>query len=142
MFFALIAFLVGALALWSAWHSYRIMRDARRWPTVSGTFVERGVGARMGRGSYAPHVRYAYRVNGKDYVGAQFYLTARVGSTATKIQKLVDGLPNPVQVHYDPAKPDRSYLLDTPAWTYWTMGIGGIVALLIGLVYLVDNSLR
>ena len=70
MFFALIAFLVGALALWSAWHSSRTMRDARRWPTVSGAFIERGVGARMGRISYAPHVKYAYRVNGKDYVGA------------------------------------------------------------------------
>jgi len=139
MFFAIIAFLVGALALWSAWHASRTMREARRWPTVSGTFLERGVGARMGRVSHAPHVKYAYRVHGKDHVGDQLYLTARVGSSAAKIQKLVDSLPDPVQVHYDPASPDRSYLLDTPAWTYWMMGAGGIVAILFGLVHLVGS---
>jgi hypothetical protein len=94
----------------------------------------------MGRISYAPHVKYAYRVNGKDYVGDQLYLTARVGSTAAKIQKLLGGLPETVQVHYDPVSPDRSYLLDTPGWTYWMMGVGGIVAIIVGLVHLVGNS--
>ena len=45
-------------------------------------------------------------------------------------------LPDEVEVHYDPARPDEAYLeTNTPRMGYWFVG-GGVIGLLIGLVAL------
>ena len=56
--------------------------------------------------SYLPHVKYIYSVEVQQYVHDQVYVIRRTGDIADKMQQLVDGLPDPVPVHYDPEQPD------------------------------------
>jgi hypothetical protein len=51
-------------------------------------------------------------------------------------RRLVDALPDPIPVHYNPENPSEAYLLPAPASIYWIALIFGIGALLWGLVQL------
>ena len=108
----------------------------RRWPTVMGRILERGVGPHMGAGFgpgiHAPLVRYSYVVAGTEYVAEGCYDVGRVGDFPSKIQKLVDRLPDPIAVHYDPGKPGEAYILRTSRAYYWIMIGAGVFATLLG----------
>ena len=128
---------VMAVYLWST------TRERRGWPTVYGRILERGVGGRMpGDGRYyLPHVKYTYAVDGQEFVCEQVYAVGLVGDRPAGIHRLVDGLPDPLPVHYNPADPAQAYLLDTPRWpvpVLFVFGAGaflwGVVQLLIALV--------
>lgn len=128
----------GALALWGWRRVSRDVRRGRRWPTVPGTILERGVGLPMSQARvHMPLVRYSYVVDGADYENDQVYLIRRTGNLREVIQRLVDGLPDPVPVHYDPADPAESFLLVNPRSTSWILLAFGIGALLLGLMQLV-----
>lgn len=91
----------------------------------------------MGHGrTYMPHVKYTYAVRGKDYTNDQVYLIRRSGGLKDKMQELVDGLPDPVPVHYDRQDPARSYLLTNPMITVWIMFGFGILSVLWALAQL------
>jgi hypothetical protein len=96
----------------------------------------------MARGSYAPYVKYSYSVAGKEYNNTQFYLIGRMGNSRKAIQKLVDSLPNPVPVHYNPQDPAQSYLLVNPAWTGWFLLAAGVAVFVCGLLQLFVELMR
>jgi len=134
---ALLTLFMGALALWMARRVSRDIRSRRGWPTVPGKILERRVGDAMGQGrTYMPHVKYTYSVDGKEYSNDQVYLIRRTGNLADVIQKLVDGLPDPVPVRYDPKEPKQSYLLVNPMGTVWIVLGFGILAVVMGLLQL------
>lgn len=130
--------LVGLLGLWMARHVSRETRLTRNWQTTPGRILERGVGAPMGGPgrSYLPHVKYAYTVDGQEYINDQVYLIRGTGGLADSMQSLVDALPDPVPVHYNPAEPARSYLLDQPKSSFRIAAVTGTILLLAGLLQL------
>jgi hypothetical protein len=138
MGYALLTIAMGAVSLWMARHIFTRVRGARGWPTVPGAIVERGVGGPMGTPgrSYLPRVKYTYAVAGTQYTSDQVYTVGRVGGSVAWVRRLVDGLPDPVPVHYDPRDPTRSYLLVNPAWPVWVLVVFGGVLLVVGLLKL------
>jgi hypothetical protein len=144
MALALLTLAAGAVALWMAFYVSREVRNGRDWPTVPGKILERRVGEPMGtRGrSYLPYVKYAYRVAGRDYVNDQVYLIRRTGGLADKMQELVDGLPDPVPVHYAPDDPQRAYLIANSMGIFWILIAFGAGALLLGALQLLVVATR
>jgi hypothetical protein len=150
---ALLWLFMGTVAWWFAFHMFRRVRHERNWPTVPGAILERGVGYTPGSTippgeplratfRYYPHVKYAYSVAGKEYVNDRLYLVGRTYGSGGVMQRLVDRLPNPVPVHYDPADPARSYLLVPPMWPVWISVTAGAVALPWGLLQLLVELIR
>lgn len=124
----------GGLAFWGARYFSRELRRTRDWPTVPGKILERGIGDPIGAGrSYMPRVKYAYTVGGREFTNDQVYVIRRTGSLAPTVRKLVDGLPDPVPVHYNPQDPAQSYLLTNSWGTYWLLVAVGVLALFLGL---------
>lgn len=134
MIYGFLYLFFAGLGVWAARYFSREMRRTRDWPTVPGRILERGVGEPMGAGrSHLAHVKYAYTVAGKDYVNDQVYVIRRTGNLADKVKKTVDGLPDPVPVHYNPGNPAETWLLANSWSTYWIL-IGVVVlAAFLGL---------
>ena len=86
--------------------------------------------------AYLPHVKYSYEVGGNLYLNDQVYLIERTGGSRDEIQKLVDTLPDPVPVHYDPKAPKDSFLLVTPTETKWLLVAAGGLAILMAFAHL------
>ncbi|HXU71641.1 MAG TPA: DUF3592 domain-containing protein [Polyangia bacterium] len=133
-------YFAGALLAW--WMARRLHRETlrkRKWPTVGGRLVERGVGAYLpgSRRAHVPHVKYVYVVAGHEYVGDQCYLVRTTGGLPQQVQALVDRLPDEVPVHYDPADPRNTWLLETPRGFYWLLLGVSLLAALVGVVQLV-----
>ena len=125
----------GVVALWASFRVSGDIKSKRGWPTVPGKILERRVGEPMGtrNRSFLPYVKYSYTVDGKAYTNDQVYLIRRSGGMASTIQKLVDGLPDPVPVHYNPKNPADTYLVVNPTGTSWTLLAFGALAILMGL---------
>jgi hypothetical protein len=137
MALAILTLVVGILAVGFGVHVFGKIRRERGWPTVPGKILERGVGGAMGRGrTYMPHAKYTYSVSGKSYTNDQVYLIRRTGGLHDKMQQLVDGLPDPVPVHYDPNDPKQSYLLTNPMGTVWILVVFGVITTLWALAQL------
>ena len=143
LLYAALTLAFGALALWGARRVSRDIRLGREWPTVPGWILERGVGEPINAGnrSYMAHVQCKCTIDGADYDNDQVYLIRRTGRRSDVIQRLVDELPNPVPVHYDPGDPSSSYLVVNPLSTYWILLFFGIGALLLGLLQLLTALL-
>jgi hypothetical protein len=135
--FAALFFLFGGTALYMGFHVGGEIAEKRDWPTVPGKIMERRVGEAISpKRNYMPYVKYQYDVAGKHYINDQVYLIKRTGGLHDEIQKLVDGLPDPVPVHYNPKEPGESFLLVNPVGTKWLLVAAGGFALLMGLAQL------
>ncbi len=88
--------------------------------------------------SSVPEVKYSYAVGGTNYVNDQVYLVGRIGGSEDQIQRLLDDLPDPVPVHYNPQDPEKSYLLLTPGSGAWLLLAAGVFAILFALVFLLS----
>jgi hypothetical protein len=133
----ILAFPISAACFWLALHSHRGIAEARGWPTVRGRILERGIGPRMSRHSYAPHVRYTYSVGGKAYTSEQVYSSGVTGGTPAIVRRIVDKFDTLVPVHYHPQDPSRSYLLETSAAPVWIAAAFGVGALALGITRLI-----
>lgn len=137
MIYGFLFLFFAGLAAWMARYFTREMRRTRDWPTVPGKILERGVGEPMGAGrSYLARVKYAYTVDGKEYVNDQVYVIRRTGDLADKVQKFVDGLPDPVPVHYNPQNPAETWLVANSWATFWILIAVGLLATFLGLGHL------
>jgi len=135
--YAALFLLAGGVAIYMGAFVGGEIRDKRDWPTVPGKILERGVGEAMTvKRNFMPHVKYQYEVGGKTFTNDQVYLIRRTGGLRAEIQKLVDGLPDPVPVHYNPQNPADTYLIANPVGTKWLLVGVGAFALLVGLAQL------
>ena len=135
--FAALFFLFGGAAIYFAFYVGGEIAQKRDWPTVPGKILERKVGEPISaKRSYMPYVKYQYDVGDKHFINDQVYLIKRTGGLHDEIQKLVDGLPDPVPVHYDPNNPGDSFLIVNPTGTKWILVGAGALALLMGLAQL------
>jgi len=133
----LIAVLTFAGSAAAFWISIRLRSDSkksRNWPTVWGKIIERGVEPMQTDGrSFTPRVQYVYTVGGTEYDGQQVYRTGRAGSLKQAAQRVVDGLPDPIPVHYDPDNPKEAFLLASPSRVFWIAAAFGACAFVWGL---------
>jgi hypothetical protein len=128
---AALTFAGSGLAFWIAARMRRDSRKSRDWPTVPGKIEERGIEAMQTDGrSFTPKVSYSYTVAGTQYGGQQVYRTGRVGSTKPSAQRLVEGLPDTIPVHYNPENPSEAFLLPNPNFLFWIAAAFGVGALL------------
>lgn len=134
---ALLTLAAGTCALMLAVRLRRDERRVRGWATLPGKILERDIEPmQTDARSFTPRITYSYTVAGKEYVGSKVYLTGRAGKMKASARRLVDALPDPIPVHYNPENPSEAYLLPAPASIYWIALIFGIGALLWGLVQL------
>ena len=137
MLVAALTLAFGLFAFWMALRVRRAIRATRHWQTVPGEILERDVGRMSSvRASYYPIVKYAYQVGGTSYTGDTVYIIGRYGGTANAIRTLVNTLPEPIPVHYDPSDPARSYLLRNPSWILIVIFLFAIGATFVGLIRL------
>src|SRR5579871_620995 len=132
---ALLTFAGSGLAFWI---SARLRSDSRKssgWPTAPGRIVERGIQPLQTDGrSFTPSLKYRYTVAGKEYAGHQVYRTGSVGSVKQSAQRLVDGLPESIPVHYNPENPSEAFLLANPNRIFWIAALFGVGALVWGVL--------
>ena len=97
--------------LWSAFEGWA----AIRWPSVMGVVTAARMEVRWirrGGNVYEPCVSYSYEISGKSYSGER----VRFGNTAYSFRSRAEAslakypIGGPVQVHYDPSRPDESVL--------------------------------
>lgn len=87
----------------------------RGWPVAPGRITERGVGPSTTTGAsrpgryFEPRVRYDYSVEGVAHTGTRISpVTAAYGEPQAR--RVVDKLPEAVQVRYNPRDPAEAYL--------------------------------
>jgi hypothetical protein len=138
MILALLYFCFAGLAWWMAAFLFKEIQNTHHWHTTMGSILKRGVGEPMKSitFSFLPYVKYTYFVAGQEYTNDQVYLHRQTGNLDWQIRKLVNNLPNPVPVHYDPQHPERSYLVVNPKSTIWILMGVGILAFFVGLMQL------
>lgn len=112
----------------------------RDWPTASATILERSAIDRHDKGRFAAQLKYAYKLGGKDYVGERIYLVGGPTGSQSAMQELVDGLPNPLPIRYDPDDPAVAFVMDVPAWGFWLPLAMGAMLLLVGALRLFVTS--
>lgn len=126
-----VAAVVGGITLMSA------SRKARSWPVTNGRITERSVGPSTTTGAsrpgryFEPRVTYDYTVAGKSYQGHRIGL-ATEAFDEDKARKVVDELPDAVEVHYDPANPGDAVLQPSSIGMSLLVLIFGVIAALVG----------
>lgn len=140
MILAILYLCFAGLAWWMAAYLFKEIQKTQNWQTVMGTILTRDIGEPMKSisFSYVPSVRYSYNVNGQEYKNNQVYLHKQTGNLDWQNRKLINSLPNPVPVHYDPQHPENSYLIANPKSTIWILVVFGILAFVVGLVQLLS----
>ncbi len=138
LLYAGLFFLFGFAGLWAGLRVSSEVRKGKSWPTVPGKVLSRRleVAPQLRNPQYEPRAEYRYEVDGKPYTSEQVYLVKGTSGSARRMQKVLDGLPDEVKVHYDPADPARAYLLVNAPSTSWIMVGAGSFAILLGLAQL------
>jgi hypothetical protein len=140
--FGVLAIVFACIGVTMAFTFSGDVREARGWPTVPGTILERGVGERLDKNAHVPHVRYRYVVASRTYENDQVFAIRRTGLQADEARKLVDGLPDPVPVHYDPENPARACLVMNSLRMFWMILAFSVAVLCFGAVRIVLAARR
>jgi hypothetical protein len=146
IFAGVFALLIGVVGLWTGFKQLRNRAELDNWPTTKGRVIERGIfrppvptGPPAFR--HAPLVRYAYQVNGKDFVN-DFINPKRMQlprhSTIRWAQKRLAAIPDDVCVHYNPANPAESFLFPTPKLMLYVVIGGSLLVFAFGALLLIS----
>jgi len=141
----LFSLLLGLVGLWTGFKQLKNRAVLNRWSTTKGKVIERGTYKPNTPGSgppafrHAPLVKYVYEVDGKEFFNNSIHpkriqLPAR--NTLKWAQKRADSFPDDVTVHYNPADPGESYLIQTKASILYTVVAVSGLLVLIGLLIL------
>jgi len=121
--------IIGALAV-------RHAAGSQRWPTTPGEVLSSRVA--RGEGNTYVQVRYRYSVAEKTYTGARvsYRGSSLPGLPTDPPEATVSRYPagKPVQVHYDPAAPDRSVLEPGAGLSAYAPLAAGGLFFVLGLV--------
>lgn len=127
--------LLGAVSLYGFGAPLLDSLRARSWPVapgqVSASRVARSQGA---HGSvFSPHVAYTYEVGGVVYEGDTLTLIPYASNTSYAWDVVHDYPAGArIEVHYDPAFPDRSVLRPGPQWFPVAMTALALLFVLVG----------
>ena len=134
---AIFILLIGAAAVVAGVTLMSASRKARSWPVVTGRTAERSVGPSTTTGAsrpgryFEPRVTYDYLVDGKPYQGHRIGMTTEAFDE-DKARRVVDALPDTVEVHYDPGNPSDAVLQPSAIGMSVLILIFGAIAVLVG----------
>lgn len=142
------AFVIGTVGLWTSIKQLRNRAMVSRWPTVKGKVIERGTfrpniaTATQSAFRYAPLLKYAYRVDGSDFINDRIHaqrIQQPQQSTQEWAQKKADSFPDEVVVHYNPQDPGESFLKETSRLLLFGVLAASVSAFLVGVILLVTK---
>jgi len=141
--------LFGVVAAARAGWLWRRGQQAASWPVVSGTITRARVEARKQRMGntlyrqasrstyYRPALAYRYEVNGATFEGRRAQFGERIGwdKDAAAMKRLIDRYPEgqPVQVRYDPARPQEAVLAAGTGPFWRTTAVFATACLVLGV---------
>jgi len=101
---------------------------ASSWPTVEGRVLYSKTGSAGSAGNHLTEIRYEYFLRGQRYGGATSLLGRHDQSFALSKSHPVG---QAVEVHYDPANPQRSVIETGITWHHFMLPLYGVVVLLL-----------
>src|SRR4051812_32881240 len=120
---AAFAFLIGIVGLLTGFKMLRFRKELNHWTRTKGKVIERGtyrVTTANTSGPAFQHaalVKYAYQVDGKEFVN-DYINPKRIQlprhNTLGWAEKRAASFADEVTVHYNPADPGESFLIQTP----------------------------
>ena len=134
---AIFVLVIGAAAIVAGVTMLSAGSTARGWPVVPGQIVERSVGPSTTTGAsrpgryFEPRVTYDYTVDGKPHQGHRITMTTEAYDEA-QARRVVDALPDTVEVHYDPGNPADAVLQPSAIGMSLLILIFGAIAALVG----------
>ena len=140
--------LIGIGGLWTGFMQLRNRKILNSWSTVKGRVVERGTyqpkiaSLSVSAFRYAPLLKYAYLVNGKEFINDCIHpkrIQLPEHSSKKWAQKRADSFSDEVTVHYNPDDPNESFLVLTSKTKLYVLMGCACVALLFGIMFLLAN---
>lgn len=142
---AIVMLVIGAAALVAGVTMWSASSKARGWPVAPGTIRERAVGPSTTTGAsrpgryFEPKITYTYEVEGKPYTGHRVALTTNAYDEA-QARKVVNELPDRVDVHYNPRDPSDAVLQTSSIGLAILALAAGLVGVLGGAVILLSRG--
>ena len=144
----LFALLIGTVGAWAGFQALKNRAALDRWPTTKGRVIERRtfqvvIGRRGFR--FAPLVKYVCQVDRQEFVNN--YINPKrtqlpSHSTEEWAQRKAESWPDEVTVHYNPASPDESFLVQTPKFKLYGVIVASGGAMLFGVFFLISYIQR
>ena len=114
--------LIGIVGVWTGLRALKIRAALDRWPTTSGRVIERGTfkpdyASGPPAFQHAPLVKYVYQVAAREFSSDRIHpkqIQQPRHNTVKWAQKKAQSFPDNVTVHYNPADPGESFLVQTP----------------------------
>src|SRR5262249_44910960 len=122
--------LSASLLLW--WR----VRQADSYLPVPARIVERSVGGVLGGpggSSYGPKVKYAYTVDGREFVGDRYGYFSR-GYSVKRAREALAAIPDELTVYVSPSDPTQAVIDRSGKGVAALCGCAGVVIVLIALV--------
>lgn len=136
--------LIGAVGLWTGFKQLRNRAALSQWNTAKGKVVERGTYqpniATLSNSAfrYAPLVKYVYQVGTEEYINNSI-LPKRIQlpahNTQKWAQKQAELFADEVIVHYNPADPKESFLVQTSKTTLYLVIGASCLIIVFGLLF-------
>jgi hypothetical protein len=137
--------LLGGVGLWTGFRQLRNRKALNGWRTTRGKVIERGtyrpdvpaLGPPAFR--YAPLVKYAYQVDGREFVNDSIRpkrIQLPQHNTIEWARKKAASFPDDVTVHYNPEDPRESFLDQTPKVLLYIVIVASCLAIMYGLMFL------
>jgi hypothetical protein len=141
---AIFLLVIGGVALVAGIVLLSISSKIRGWPVARGRIEERSVGPSTTTGAsrpgryFEPRVAYSYSVEGKTYTGRRIGpVTAAYDEDHAR--RVVDGLPDTVDVRYNPRNPGDAYLRPASSALAWLAIVAGALCAMSGVTVLSMN---
>jgi len=136
--------LIGVVGIWTGFRQLRNRSILNRWSATKGKVIERGIyqpnipTLSSGGFRYAPLIKYAYHVDGKEFVNDCVHpkrIQTPQHNTKKWAQKRLESFPDEVTVYYNPEDPSESFLIQTPKTILWIVIVASCFAILVGLLF-------
>jgi len=139
--------LIGIAGLWTGFHHLRNRAAVSTWGTTKGKVIERGTfqpetAFSVQAFRYAPLIKYAYQVNGKEFVNDCIHpkrIQMPEHSSKKWAEKRAKSFADDVVVHYNPLDPHESFLVLTPKSKLYIVLGCSCVALMFGALFLLSK---
>ncbi len=135
----MLLFLLGGLISLGkgGYDAYQALRSYT-WPTVEGKIVSSTITSVKHPGetpTYYPDIRYAYRVEGKEYTGDRIFFGEYGTGSSSSAQAVIDKykVGTSVTVYYDPRNPANAILERGARWASFALLAFGLLFVVVGL---------
>ncbi len=147
--FGVVAIIGGSIAAGYAFVNWTEFQDSETWSTTDGVIIETNIyqeyDSEDEEYSYEPNITYRYVVDGAQYESDRIGFFSKSYDTQAEAQEVIDSYrqTSNVEVIYNPDNPEKAVLERRTDETLLAgLGIGGGIAVIIGLSMIVFGILR